>query len=167
MGSHLHKCGYGGGVFVPNTGCGHVWSHDDSMSDASKEVFNAGHICPRCGRGLWTLRYEAVDDSIMKLFAELLLEVAMEEIEKEVHVTHGERMILRLLGAHGADGATARQLAASRIDSVSPFSVHVLIGRLARKKLVRVRAHIRDTGGRGRARNIYELTEAGKEVLKS
>ena len=62
---HHHQCGvsnndlddYKG--YDPMRGCGHIWFHDTSRVD-NDDDYDAAHKCPKCGRGLWRIRLEAI-----------------------------------------------------------------------------------------------------------
>lgn len=51
---HKHKCGMSLGGY--ERGCGHVWEHDESCRSNREK-----HICPKCGRGPWYVRYVGPD----------------------------------------------------------------------------------------------------------
>lgn len=80
MDKHSHKCGFGIDGFNPEAGCGHEWSHEDSVIVAPDAIYKQAHFCPKCGLGPWTWKsnmpppgnHRELEDEGMDLVVSLL-----------------------------------------------------------------------------------------------
>ena|SRR5688572_2333568 len=88
-GSHVHKCGYTiyqNDPVAVDGGCGHEWTHKASELNNSVQ-WQAGHACPKCGKGPWVWKYDPSDvcDSFLPInFSHVMSILERLELDEQV-----------------------------------------------------------------------------------